>query len=88
MEAADEMTGLVTEGWVRLGEEVAADTWSAVSTVLVDGIDGAVGAGGCVDDGVATTETACCGCRAAGVAGVTAAAAAAAYRTGRGTGRA
>lgn len=44
MDAADEITGLVTEGCDMLGEEVAAKIWSAVNTVLVVGIEGAVGA--------------------------------------------
>lgn len=82
------MTGLVAEGCVKLGEEVAADIWSAVSAGIVSGIDGAVGATGCVDGAGAAADGVCGGCEAlAGVAGVTAAAAAAEYRTGRGAGR-
>ena len=44
-EAAEDNIGLVTEGCVKLGEDVAADTCSLVNTADNGGIEGAVGAG-------------------------------------------
>ncbi len=45
-DAAEDMTGLVEDGCVKLGEEVAADIWSAVSTDDDVGIESAVVAPG------------------------------------------
>ena len=46
LDVVEEITGLVTEGCVRLGEEVTADICSAVGAAVVVDIEGAVGAGG------------------------------------------
>jgi len=76
---AEESIGLVTDGCVRLGDDVIADTWSGASEVVdIDGAGGTtvelVDAAGAVD--VADADGCCCD----GVA--TPAAAAVAYRRG------
>ena len=59
VDAAEDMTGLVSDGCVKLGDNVDAVA-SVVVDVAVD-IDGAVGAVGCVVDDVAVAAGVCTG---------------------------
>lgn len=59
VEAAEDMTGLVNDGCVKLGEAVVAVA-SVVIDMVVD-IDGAVGAAGCVVDAVELATGVCTG---------------------------